>query len=380
MLTLPFVTEVKILKNIPITKPSITSLEKKYCADAIENGWGSNCYDYILKFEKQFSEFCGSRFSIATSSCTGALFLALSSIGLCADDEVILCDINWIATVSPVVHLGAKPVFVDILPDSWCISPKGVKEAITTKTKVIIATHLYGNICELEELRAIADENNLFLIEDAAEAFGSKLNGKQVGVYGDIGVFSFHGTKTISTGEGGMLITNNEQIYEKAVMLNNHGRAAGEQKQFWSEAVGYKFKMSNVQAAMGLAQLERAKELIQRKRDIFLYYQKKLDSFDDLQMNIERRGSVNSFWMPTVVWNKNLKICRKDVLENFRCENIDARVFFWPLSSMPMFMNKPDNWNAYCISERGINLPSYYDMTENELDKVIRVLLHSLRL
>jgi len=244
------------------TRPSITGLETAYAADAAANGWGERCYDYVIRFEEQFSHHLGVRHAIATSSCTGALHLGMAGLGIGPGDDVILADTNWIATVSPVVHLGANPIFVDILPDSWCVDPELVERAITPRTKAIIAVHLYGNLCELRDLLAIGNSHGVPVIEDAAQAIGSEYHGERAGSMGRFGAFSFHGSKTLTTGEGGMFVTNDSDLYERVLTLSNHGRERGQSKQFWPEVVGFKYKMSNIQAAIGCAQLERIDELI----------------------------------------------------------------------------------------------------------------------
>ena len=255
-----------VREKIAINKPSITELEIGYVNDAIRNGWGSKCYDYIYRFEKQFAQYLGSKFSLATSSCTGAIHLALMSLGIKAGDEVIAPDITWIASIEPILYIGAKPILVDVLPDTWCIDPEKVEAAITKKTKAIIVVHLYGNVVEMDEIMAIAKRHNLPVIEDAAEGLGSEYKGMKTGSIGDIGVFSFHGTKTISTGEGGILVTNREEVFQRAKILNDHGRDPRIGKTFWMAEYGYKYKMSNLQAAMGCAQIERADDLINKKR------------------------------------------------------------------------------------------------------------------
>ena len=256
--------------KIAYTKPSITQLEVDYAADAAKNGWGENCYDYIIKFEKEFAKHLGSKFSIATSSCTGAMTMGLEALGIGDGDEVILADTNWIATAAPIVHSGAKPIFVDILSDTWCIDPQKVETAITDKTKAIIATHLYGNLCNMDALLAIGDKYEVPIIEDAAEAIGSIYKNQRAGTMGLFSTFSFHGTKTLTTGEGGMFLTNDEILYDKVLTLSNHGRSRSQKKQFWADVTGFKFKMSNIQAAIGCAQLKRINSLIDRKRKYWL--------------------------------------------------------------------------------------------------------------
>ena len=195
--------------------------------------------------------------------------MGLEALGIGDGDEVILADTNWIATAAPIVHSGAKPIFVDILSDTWCIDPQKVETAITDKTKAIIATHLYGNLCNMDALLAIGDKYEVPIIEDAAEAIGSIYKNQRAGTMGLFSTFSFHGTKTLTTGEGGMFLTNDENLYDKVLTLSNHGRSRS-QKQFWADVTGFKFKMSNIQAAIGCAQLKRINSLIDRKRKYWL--------------------------------------------------------------------------------------------------------------
>jgi len=206
--------------HIPYTKPSITDLEVRYATDAAANGWGAHCYDYIHRFEDAFKAHLGVDYAIATSSCTGALHMGMAGLGIGPGDEVILADTNWIATVSPIVHLGATPVFVDILEDTWCLDPERVEQAITPHTKAIVAVHLYGNLCDMDRLLAIGASHGIPVIEDAAEAIGSVYHGKRAGSMGAFGAFSFHGTKTLTTGEGGIFVTNDADLYERVLTLS----------------------------------------------------------------------------------------------------------------------------------------------------------------
>jgi perosamine synthetase len=360
--------------RIHYTKPSITSLEVQYATDAAANGWGDRCYEYIKRFEDQFKKHLGVKYAVATSSCTGALHMGMAALGIGSGDEVIMADTNWIATASPIVNLGATPVFVDILPDSWCIDPEQIEKAITPHTKAIIAVHLYGNLCEMDRLLAIGEKYGIPIIEDAAEAIGSVYHDKRAGSMGIFGAFSFHGTKTLTTGEGGIFVTNDSALYEKVLTLSNHGRARGQAKQFWPDTVGFKYKMSNIQAAIGCAQLERIEELITRKHEIFASYREQLGNIPGVALNPEPKGIINGAWMPTVVFDSMLGINREAILRAFASEDIDARVFFWPLSSLPMFVDNKLNLHAWDIPTRAINLPSYNDMTDKDMLTVSAVI------
>lgn len=362
-------------KKIPINKPSITDLEISYVNDAIATGWGEKCYDYVYRFQNDFAKYQGAGFALATSSCTGAIHLALMALGIKAEDEVIVPEITWIASVEPVLYIGAKPVFVDILKDTWCIDPEKIKKAITPKTKAIIVVHLYGNICEMDEIMAIAKEHNLVVLEDAAEGLGSEYKGKKAGSIGDAGVFSFHGTKTMTTGEGGILVTNKETIFEKAKVLNDHGRNSKdpENKMFWMREYGYKYKMSNLQAALGCAQISRMEELVNKKREIFGWYKDLLAGIP-CQLNPELPGTKNSYWLPTIVFDEGVNFDREAFFVLMKENGIDSRPFFFPLTSLPMFEEKKENIVAYDIYKRAVNLPSYNDLSCEEVKKICNLI------
>lgn len=364
-------------RRIYYTRPSITELETCYATDAAANGWGEHCYAYIHRFEELFKQHLNVNHAIATSSCTGALHMGLAALGVGPGDEVIMADTNWVATPAPVVHLGAKPVFIDILPDTWCLNPALIEAAITPRTRAIIAVHLYGNLCEMKELLAIGEKHGIPVIEDAAEAIGSVYQGKAAGSMGAFGAFSFHGSKTITTGEGGMFVTNDPDLYEQVLTLSNHGRARGQSKQFWADVVGYKYKLSNVQAAIGCGQMERIDQLIAGKRRVFQAYQHRLADLP-VRMNPEKDHTVNGYWMPNIVANDNAAFDRERLLAAFEKEGIDGRVFFWPLSSLPMFEAQPEHRVSYGIYARSCNLPSYHDLSEDDIEQVCAVVRQHL--
>ncbi len=358
--------------RIHYTKPSITELETRYAADAAAHGWGERCYEYIERFESQFKQHLGVRHAIATSSGTGALHLGMAGLGISAGDEVILADINWIASAAPIVHLGAKPVLVDVLPDTWCLDPAAVEAAVTPRTKAILAVHLYGNLCDMDALSTIAHKYGLYLIEDAAEAIGSVWHGRRAGSMGTFGAFSFHGTKTITTGEGGMFVTNDDDLYQRVLTLSNHGRARSETRQFWPERIGFKYKMSNVQAAIGCAQVERIDELVAGKRRVFEAYRDALVGLP-ISMNPEPPGTTNGYWMPTIVVEEGVSFDRDALLSAFKADNIDGRVFFWPLSSLGLFEGSHLHAMCHSLSARAMNLPSYHDMGSENCLRVARL-------
>ncbi len=359
--------------RIPYTKPSITDLEVRYATDAAANGWGERCYEYLERFEDAFRAHLDVKHAVATSSCTGALHMGMAALGIGPGDEVIMADTNWIATAAPIVHLGARPVFVDILPESWCIDPKLAAAAITERTKAIVAVHLYGNLCEMDALLGVGQKYGIPVIEDAAEAIGSIYHGKRAGSMGRFGTFSFHGTKTVSTGEGGMFVTDDDGLYEKVLTLSNHGRARSQTKQFWPDVVGFKYKMSNIQAAIGCGQMERIGELISRKREIFHAYEDALADLTGISMNPEPTGTQNGFWMPTVVFEESTRLTPERISGAFAAKNIDARVFFHPLSTTPPFAGSSGGRWAGTIPDRAINVPSFHDITEIEQCRIVQV-------
>lgn len=352
---------------IPYTRPSITELEVQYATDAATNGWGQHCYDYIIRFEDAFKAHLGAKYAIATSSCTGALHMGMHALGIGPGDEVIMADTNWIATAAPIVHLGATPVFVDILPDSWCLDPEQVELAITPKTKAIVAVHLYGNLCEMDALLALGQRHGIPVIEDAAEAIGSVYHCRRAGSMGCFGAFSFHGTKTVTTGEGGMFVTDDPVLYERVLTLSNHGRARSQAKQFWPDMVGFKYKMSNIQAAIGCAQIERIEELISAKRRVFRMYSKALANLP-IRMNPQPDGCTNGYWMPTFVAEEGTFFNRDELISELKSTGVDARVFFWPLSSIPAGGHKAfeSTYLSESIHLRALNLPSHHNLSEDD--------------
>jgi perosamine synthetase len=366
--------------RILYTKPSITDLEVRYASDAAANGWGDQCYAYIDKFEHSFCQHLGTRHAIATSSCTGALHMGMAALNIGAGDEVILANTNWIATVAPIVHLGAKPVFVDILPTTWCLDPVQVERAITPQTKAIVAVHLYGNLCDMQALLALGRKHGIAVIEDAAEAIGSVYHGQAAGSMGTFSAFSFHGTKTMTTGEGGMFVTNDSALYARVLTLSNHGRSRSQTRQFWPDELGYKYKMSNIQAALGFGQMQRIDALIDRKREIMRFYRDRLAALSGVSVNAEHDGTRIGAWMPTVVFDAKRGITREKLQAAFKVENIDARVFFYPLNTLPMFDGQ-HNWQDQSVSwsesiaSRAINLPSYHDIRTDELQRVCDVII-----
>lgn len=370
--------------RIFVSGPSITQKEIDYVTDAVTNAWYGNHAVYHQRFEQAFAAYTGVRYAIALPSCTAAIHLSLLALDVGPDDEVIVPDLTWIASSAPISYVGATPVFADVELQTWCLAPEAFEACITSRTKAVIVVDLYGNMADLESIRRIALRHNIAVIEDAAEALGGEVNGKRAGSMGDTGVFSFHGSKTLTTGEGGMLVTDREDIYQRVLFLRDHGRAPGD-RMFWNTEVGYKYKMSSMQAALGLAQLERIDELLAAKRQIFAWYQQELGNIEGVTLNYEAPGTKSVYWMVTPVLVPHFGLNKEQLITFMAQHEIDTRPFFYPLSSLPAYTDLPQaaaaqqrNTHSYQISPYGINLPCGLDMTEAKVKYVCDVFKNAL--
>ncbi|MEJ7861515.1 MAG: DegT/DnrJ/EryC1/StrS family aminotransferase [Pyrinomonadaceae bacterium] len=372
------------MKRIPVAGPSITEKEISYVTDAVTNAWYENANIYNQKFEKAFADYIGVNHAISLPSCTSAIHLSLLALGVGTGDEVIVPDVTWIASAAPITYVGATPVFADIDAQTWCLSAESFEFHITPRTKAVIPVDLYGSMPDMDALYEVAQRYNIAVIEDAAESVGSEYKGKKAGSFGDAGVFSFHGSKTLTTGEGGMLVTNREDIYQRALFLRDHGRKPGD-VMFFNHEVAYKYKMSSLQAALGLAQLERVDELVNYKRQIFAWYQSRLSDIEGITLNYEAPQTKNSYWMVTVILDKKYNLDKPTLMKLMSEREIDCRPFFFPLSSIPAYENtqqaiaaKQNNPVGYSISEYGINLPSGMNLTQDKVDYVCDSLINIL--
>lgn len=364
--------------RIPVSGPWISQKEIDYVCDAAQNAWYENANLYQQKFEEAFSRYVGTKYATALPSCTAAIHLALLALGIGPGDEVIVPEITWIATSAPVSYVGALPVFADIDEGNWCLSAESLEKSITSKTRAIISVDLYGNMPDMDSIREIAGKSGLPVIEDAAEAIGSAYKEKRAGSLGIAGVFSFHGSKTMTTGEGGMLVTDDFKIYDRCLFLRDHGRSKGE-KMFWNEEVAFKYKMSSLQAALGLAQLERIEELVAKKREIFEWYRRELSGIEGLRLNSEAENTANSYWMVTIAWDSSFRLTKEEMISGLKKLNIDSRPFFYPLSSLPAYRDltagreySVENPVSYRISPFAVNLPCGLNITEEQVHRVCR--------
>jgi len=352
--------------------PWITDHEMRIVEHCMKNGWYN--YYYVETFEQEFAAYHGRRYGIMTPNCTTAIHLLLTALGVSDGDEVIVPECTWIATAAPVTYLRATTVFCDIDPFHWCIDSKSVRRNITPKTKAIIPVDLFGNMPLMDELISIADQYGLPVIEDAAEALGSTYKGIRAGKFGIGSVFSFHRTKTLVTGEGGMLLLDDDNLYERCKFLRDHGRRP-DGPAYFNYEVTYKYMPFNLQAAIGYAQFQRLDELIAKKRWIFENYKERLGDIEDIQFNPEPEGGFNSVWITGLLIGESYNLTKVQAMERLQVLGLPTRPFFYPLSSLPAYPGQKEihcqrNPIAYDICNRGINLPGALIMTESQIDKV----------
>jgi perosamine synthetase len=364
---------------MPVAGPWITEKEIQYVADAVANAWYGNANMYHERFEKVFREYIGAKYAIALPTCTSAIHLSLLALGIGPGDEVVVPDVTWIATSAPISYVGATPVFADIDAQTWCLSAESFETCITPRTKAVIPVDLYGGMPDMDAIRAIARRRQIAVIEDAAEALGAEYKGRRAGSFGDTGVFSFHGSKTVTTGEGGMLVTDREDLYHRIQVLRDHGRQPGD-RMFWNTEVAYKYKMSSMQAALGVAQMERIDELLQRKRRQFQWYKERLAGVEGVSLNFEPKDTRNAFWMVTLVLDPHLGVSKTQLMERLSDHGMDSRPFFHPLSSIPAYKDSEQarlarsrNTAAYRVSPYAVHLPSALNLTHEDIQEVCRV-------
>jgi perosamine synthetase len=351
---------------IPIAEPLLGDKELAYVADCIKSGWISSLGDYVRTFENRFAAYCGARYGVATFNGTVALHLLAATLNLGPGDEVIMPSLTFVATANAIHYTGAKPVFVDSEHDTWNIDPDTVAKAITSRTKAIIAVHLYGHPAKMDPLRAIADTHGLLLLEDAAEAHGAHYKGQRVGSLSDAAIFSFYGNKIITTGEGGILVTNNKAWAERAFFLENQGRYPD--NPYWHPEVGYNYRMTNIQAAIGVAQLERIDEMIAIRQRNAAHYQQRLANVPGLTLPPQMDWAENVYWMYSVIVEDEFGPTRDEVQVRLREAGIEARPFFYPLHTLPMYNTGQSLPVAEELGRRGLNLPSSATLTSEQID------------
>lgn len=359
------------MSDIYMAGPWITEHEEKIVLDAMRNGWyGKNAYYYVEKFEAEFAKYHDRKYALMTPNCTSAIHLILYALNIGPGDEVILPECTWIASASPVKQVGATPVFVDIDPVNWCISPESLEKNITKKTKAVIMVDLYGNMPDINAIQAICDKHNIVLIEDAAEAIGSTYHNIRAGKFGLASVFSFHRTKTLTTGEGGMLLLDDDDTFKRCKFLRDHGRSST--IAYWADEACFKYMPFNLQAALGYAQFQRLDELVNKKNWILKTYEKLLSDIPGLHFNPEPSHVYNSAWCTALVVDAQHLFDKDTLMRELDQLGFSVRPFFYPLSMQPAFpgrekSGRKNNPIAYDVSNRGINLPSALNITENQI-------------
>jgi perosamine synthetase len=351
---------------IPVAAPDLKGNEFKYLVDAFLSTWISSTGEYINRFEENFSDFCECKHGVATSNGTVAIHLALETLGIGKGDEVIIPDLTFAATINTVFHANATPVIVDVEEDSWCIDPLEIEKAITPNTKAIIPVHVYGQACDMEAIMAIAKKHNLYVIEDCAEAHGATVNGKKVGSFGDISTFSFFGNKVITTGEGGMCVTNSDAHNDKMRVLRDHGMS--KQKRYWHDEIGFNYRMTNLQAAIGVGQLERIDEILEFRRSVERGYIDALSDFDFIQFEPHFEGRTRITWLVSALITNGK---RDELIALMKEEKIDARPFFYPLGDMDPYKDYVfSNANSKKLSAMGVNFPTAQELTPRIKERI----------
>lgn len=365
--------------TIPVCRPVLDGREREYVLDALESGWISSQGDYITRFEDAFARQCDARYGVACCNGTAAIHLALAALDIGPGDEVVIPALTLIASANMVHLTGAKPVLVDVCPDTWCLDPRLIESAVTPRTRAIMVVHLYGHPCDMTPIMQIARQHGLAVIEDAAEAHGALYHGRPVGAIGHLGVFSFYGNKIITTGEGGMVVTNDAALAERLRLLRN--QAFGPTR-FVHHHVGFNYRLTNVQAAIGLAQCERLEEKVRRKREVAAIYNNLLAGDPDLQLPVERAGCRNVYWMYGVVLRPGFGRGRDEVMAMLASGGVETRPFFVPMNCQPVYdgsdPRRPDLRGRYPVSEslgkNGLYLPSSEDLSRKEQLAVVNAL------
>jgi len=357
------------MKFIPISEPSIGKEELANVSDCIKSTWIS-LGKYITEFENNFSLYCEGRYGVAVVNGTSALQLALISLNIGRGDEVIVPNLTFIATANAVTYLGAKPILVDSESETWNIDPLKIEEAMTERTKAIIPVHLYGHPCDMDLIMKIARKHNLKVIEDAAEAHGAEYKGRKVGSIGHVGCFSFYGNKTITTGEGGMCVTNSKVLADKMRFLKDHSMS--DKKRYWHPVIGYNFRMTNIQAAIGCAQLEKIDKYVDiKRRNAFLYNSLFKDCKEVITPH-EKEWAKSTYWLYSILLkNSNVDY----IMAKLKEKNIDSRRFFYPINVLPPYKQKGDFRVSAMLSKKGICLPSSVKLTEKEIKYISYTLL-----
>ena len=359
------------VRFIPVNNPVMDGNEKEYVLDCLDSSWISSSGKYIDQFEEAFAEFCGTKHAITCSNGTAALHLALLVLGLKPGDEVIVPTLTFIATANAVTYCGGKPVFIDAESESWNINPALIESKITSRTKGIIVVHFRGQPADMDVILEVAKRRGLFVLEDAAQSHGAEYKGKRTGTLGDIGTFSFFGNKIITTGEGGMIVTHNDDFASQMRLLKNQGME--NTKRYWHPVVGYNYRLTNVAAAIGLAQLEKVEEEIRGRSEVASWYQEYLHRCPGMQWQSNKEWAKRVWFLFTLVIEEDNRSVRDDLIPYLLNHGIDSRPVYYPLHSLPPYFDKSaveEYIVAEHVSKRGINLPTWAGMTREDVQYI----------
>jgi len=366
--------------NIPIAEPFIGKEEEKLVVEGLRSGWISSIGKYIQEFEKGFAKFVGVKYGITTSNGTAALHLALAALDLGPGDEVIVPSMTFVATANVVNYVGAQPIFVDSELESWNIDPEKIKEKINSRTRAIIPVHLYGHPANMGPVLSIARKYNLAVVEDAAEAHGALYKTKMVGSMGELSCFSFFGNKIITTGEGGMVLTNNRLLADKLRMLRDHG--ISKKRRYYHPHLGFNYRMTNLQAAIGMAQLKKVEGIIKRKREIAALYREGLKELPDIILQPEAKWAKNVYWMYSILVPKRGKKGRDFLAKELRRSKIDSRPFFFPIHRLPRYKQSKTGEKfavADFLAQTGLNLPSSPNLKDEQIQYICKKIIKILK-
>ncbi|MBI1297786.1 aminotransferase class I/II-fold pyridoxal phosphate-dependent enzyme [bacterium] len=353
---------------IPIYEPWLGAREEKYVLDAVRSGWISSLGKYVTRFEAMFADFCGVDHAVSVSNGTTALHLALHALGIGPGDEVIVPALTFVASANAVTYTGAKAVFADVDPATWCIDPASVAQLITPRTRAIMPVHLYGHPAAMAELLELAELYNLVVVEDAAEGHGAAIDGRRTGGWGRIAAFSFYANKTITTGEGGMLTTDDADLAARCRLLRDH--AMPPQHRYWHDEVGFNYRMTNLQAAVGVAQMERIEEFIERKRSIACCYSEGLQEIPGITLPVEAPGYTNIYWLFSILVEQPFPLTRDELMRALRNEQIDSRPFFHPIDTLPPYRTDQPCPTALRLGRQGLNLPSAPSLSNDQIARI----------
>jgi perosamine synthetase len=361
-------------EQIPIAEPWLGNKERQLLSECVRTRWVSSQGRFVGEFENAFASYCGVKYGVATSSGTSALHLALACLDIGPGDEVIVPTLSFIGSANPVTYCGATPVFVDSVPDTWNLDPAAVEKAVTRRTRAIIAVHLYGYPAHMDEILKIAHQHGIPVVEDACEAHGGEYRGQKVGSLGTIGCFSFYANKIVTTGEGGMLVTNSGSIAENARLLRDHGMSR--KRKYWHAHIGFNYRMTNLQAALGVAQMERIEQVIERKRRNAAIYNSLLKELPGMILPQEAPWAKHVYWLYTVLIEDRFKISKKRVIEKLALQGIETRPVFYPITSMPPYRNgRSQRFSvAETVSKKGLSLPSSPLLQEDSIQRICAIL------